>query len=371
MRIQCDREKFLRAFQMAASVVPLRSPKMILRNVKLDATSDGVTLMATDLEIGIRVDVSGVDVEAPGSVILPAGQVGAILRETSDEKLVIESDGQRTKIEGQRSKFQLPTEDPIEFPSVSGFNEEWYYEMPARFFRELIHRTVFATDNESSRYALGGVLLELGEDEIVAVATDGRRLARQVGAAKAVGGAAKGEETTIVPTRAMALMDRALSENDEVIWLAARDNEVLVKSQRATIYARLVEGRYPNWRGVFPKNEDAVKIEMAVGPFHAAVRQAAIVTSDDRRGVDFSFGDGKVSLSGHGAEMGESHVELPTAYDGPEIGIKLDPRYFSDFLKVIEPDKTITLELKDAETAAVCSTDDGYSYVIMPLARNQ
>ena len=182
----------------------------------------------------------------------------------------------------------------------------------------------------------------------MAVGTDGRRLARQVGPVKTVHGKPRSEGTTIVPTKAMHLIERALADNDDEIRLAARDNEVLVKSQRTTIYARLVEGRYPNWRGVFPRNDDAVKIEMTVGPFHAAVRQAAIVTNDDRRAVEFCFGDGKLSLSGHGAELGESHVELPIAYDGPEVSVRLDPRYVNDFLKVLEPDQTVTMELKDA-----------------------
>ena len=78
-------------------------------------------------------------------------------------------------------------------------------------------------------------------------------------------------------------------------------------------------------------------VELAVGPFCAAVRQAAIVTSDERRGVDFTFGEGKVVLAAHGAEYGESHVELPIAYDGAGVAITLDPRYLSDFLSVLAP----------------------------------
>jgi DNA polymerase III subunit beta len=371
MRVQCDREKLLRAFTMAASVAPTRSPKPILQNVKMVAGPDGVTLMGTDLEVGIRVDVSGVDVEGEGSAVLPVVRVGMILRETNDEKLLIESDGQRIKIEGRQSKFQLPVQDPVEFPNVSGFNEEQYVEMPAAFFRALVQRTIFATDMESSRYALGGVLLEFGEDEIVAVSTDGRRLTRQIGPVKTVHGKAANEGTTIVPTKAMHLIERALADNEDEIRLVARENEVLLKSQRTTIYARLVEGRYPNWRGVFPRNDDAVKIEMVVGPFHAAVRQAAIVTDDNRRAVEFTFGDGRLSLSGHGAELGESHVEIPITYDGPDVVVRLDPRYVNEFLRVLAADQTITVELKDAETAVICNTTDGYSYVVMPLTRNQ
>ena len=107
-----------------------------------------------------------------------------------------------------------------------------------------------------------------------------------------------------------------------------------------------------------------------VGPLHSAVRQAAIVTSEETRGVDFTFDAGSLVLSGRAAEVGQSRIELPIGYDGPAISITLDPRYVNDFLKVLDPEKTFTFELKDAESAAVCTTDDGYGYVIMPLARD-
>jgi DNA polymerase-3 subunit beta len=176
---------------------------------------------------------------------------------------------------------------------------------------------------------------------------------------------------TIIPTKAMQLLERALADNEENIQLATRENDVLLRSGRATIYSRLVEGRYPKWRDVFPRREGMIKIDLTAGPFYAAVRQAAIVTSDERRGVDFTFGGGKIILAGHGAELGESHIEMPIAYDGADVVITLDPRFLSDFLKVLDPEQTFTIELRDAEGAAVCSTEDGYAYVVMPLAREQ
>ena len=369
MKIVCEREKLLHAFQTSASVAPSRSPKAILQNVKLEVTSERTTLMATDLEIGVRMDVMGIAVEAPGDAVLPIGRFGLILRESSDEKLVLESDGRKILVHGDRSEFNLPAENPDEFPLVNPFQEQAYHQLPARFFRELVRRTVFATDPESSRYALGGVLLELTANQIIGVGTDGRRLARQQGPAQSIGGH-KTTENTIVPMRAMQLIERALADNEGDIQLAVRDNDVLIKSDRATIYTRLVEGRYPKWRDVFPRDDGSSKIELSVGPFYSAVRQAAIVTTEERRGVDFNFGDGKVALASHGAEMGEAHVELPIAYDGPERAVTLDPRFVSDFLRVLEPDRTFTMQLRDAESAVVCSTDDGYSYVIMPLARD-
>ena len=371
MKITCDRENLLRAFQTVASVAPLRSPKPVLRNVKIVAEEETLVLMGTDLENGIRVEISGLEIDTPGQALLPIDRFGSILRESSDEKIELKDDGKRILVRGERSKFQLPSENPAQFPSVDSFQEENCHELPAPFFRELIHRTFFATDNENSRYALGGVLIEFEGEEINGVATDGRRLARQFGTVKPIGQPDATDRMTIVPTRAMQLIDRAIAENDEEIRIAVKDNEIVVRSQRTTIHARLTEGRFPNWQAVFPKKDDLVKIDMAVGPFHAAVRQAAIVTSKERRGVDFTFGDGKVMLSGHGAELGESHIELPIPYDGEEITVKLDPHYVSDYLKVLQPEQTFEIEIKDAKTAVVCSTDDGYSYVIMPLERKE
>jgi DNA polymerase III subunit beta len=371
MKAICEREKLLHVFQTAASVVPTRSPKPILQNLKLELTADAATLIGTDMEIGIRMQVPGFVIEKPGSAVLPIGRFGSILRESSDEKLSLQSDGRKTLVRGDRSEFQLPSENPDEFPNVIAFEEEKYHELPARFFREIVRRTTFATDAESSRYALSGVLVELTAGGITAVSTDGRRLAKQEGPAKSVGGHNTQDKMTIIPARAMQLIERAIGDDDENILLAARENDVLVKSGRAMIYTRLVEGRFPKWRDVFPRHDNVAKIELTVGPFYATVRQAAIVTSEERRGVEFTFDGGKLSLAGHGAEYGESHVELPIAYEGPKRDVMLDPRYVNDFLRVLDPESNMAVEIRDGETAVVCTTQDGYAYVIMPLARDK
>ena len=370
MKIQFEREAMSRAFQTVASVVPSRTSKPILQNVKLEATSDGVTLMATDLELGIRSELSEVTVENPGTVVLPVDRIGAVLRESSDEQLTIEDDGTRLKVTGLNSRFQLPSQDPAEFPDIRPFTEANYYVVPGRAFRELIRRTAFATDTESTRFALGGVLLEMTGEQLVGVGTDGRRLAKQEGAVSVVGEMSEETVGLIVPTRAMKLFERALSDADEEVHLVGQgNNDVLVRCGRTTIFARLVEGRFPNWRGVFPSVEGSVDLELPVGPFLSAVRQAAIVTSTDHPGVNFHFADGAMTLAGHGAERGESSINLPVAYEGEEIVIRLSPKYLVEFLSVLDSDKTITVQLKDSSTALVCKTDDGYNYVIMPLAQ--
>jgi len=373
MKITCDREKLLAAFQAVAAVAPARSPKPILQNVKLDvADGGGATLFATDLEVSIRREVEGVEAEAPGAVLLPVQRFGAILRESSDATFRLETDGVKTLVRGERSRFNLPSENPSEFPAAVGFDAEAYYQAPTRMLKEMIRRTIFATDNESSRFALGGVKFEVVDDgKLIAVGTDGRRLAKMEGPVEKVGEAAPVGDATIVPMRSLQLIDRTLVDDDAPTKFAVRSNDAVFATTAATLSTRLLEGRYPKWRDVVPTRSDSAKVEMTVGPFFTAVRQAMIVTSDESRGVDFTFGEGTLVLAGHAAEVGESHVELPIGYDGEKIEITLDPRFLVDFLKTLDAEQSFTFDLVDSDSAAVAATDDGYTYVLMPLARDR
>jgi DNA polymerase III subunit beta len=368
MKISCDREKLASAFQIAASVANARSPKEILQNVKIEAGEDRVTLMGTDMETGIRIDVEGVDVQKPGRALLPVSRVGLILRESSDQQLVFETSGTETAIHGLNAEFKLPSANPDEYPNVVGFEEATYHELPAKLFREMVRRTSFATDPDSSRYALGGVLMELVGDEVLAVGTDGRRLARMQGQGKSIGGHQTSGSTTIIPTKSLGLMERSIGDKEETVHIASRTNDVLLRTSRCTVYSRLVEGRYPNWRQVIPKRDNSVRVDLNIGPFFNAIRQAAIVADTETRGLDFEFGQGSLVLSAKTANLGTSRIEFPISYTGDAIRLKLDFRFVSDFLRVLEPDATCTVDISSSTESALFTTEDGYAYVVMPMA---
>lgn len=369
MKVSCAKESLLSALQTASAVVPSRSPKPILTNIRLESSGPSTAVIsATDLEIGLRIELQGVEVSAAGAVLLPAARLSAIVREAPPGTVFqIESDGTAAVVKAPRSQFRLPSEDAAEFPAIAAFPSGPSFEITTAVARELVRRTVFATDNESSRYALGGVLLELADGGVIAVGTDGRRLAKmEASGVIATGGPSASQP--IVPARAMNLVERCLGGGDEAVHLAVRPSEVLVKTGVTTLSARLVEGRFPRWRDVFPDRPDAIHVPMPVGPFLAAVRQAAIVTSEQSKGVDFSFESGVLVLSGRSSESGESRIELPIDHAGSTVRIKLDPRFVIDFLRVLDAANMVTVELTDAQSAAVFRTDDGYGYVVMPLA---
>ncbi len=368
MKILCDREKLASAFQLAGSIAMSRSPKEILHNIKIDAAGDKTILMATDMESGIRIEVDGIEVLSEGKALFNVSRVGQILKESNDERLSIESDENRVLIRGQFSEFNLPSANPDEYPTVVGFEEEKYHEISARLFKELIRRTSFATDPDSTRFALGGILMELTGDDVVAVGTDGRRLAKMSGQGKSIGGHGTTGSSTVIPVKAVTLMERSIGEKEEVVQVASRGNDVLIRSSRCTMYSRLVEGMYPNWRLAMPKLSDAVKITLTAGPFYNVIRQAAIVADQESRGLNFEFGGGTLLLSAKTADLGQSRVEMPIDYDGEIIHLKLDHRFVSDFLRVLEPETQFTLDIVNSTTAALFTTDDGYAYVVMPMA---
>jgi DNA polymerase-3 subunit beta len=371
VKIKINRESFQRVFQIAAAVAPSRSPKPILQNVKLEIAKDSGVLSATDTEVGVRLSVPDLKVDSPGSAVVPVSRLNMILRESSDETLEINADTDKTLVTGANSRFELQAQNPDEFPEVISFTEKDYFEISGKVLKELIKRTLFATDSESSRYALGGVLLEMDEKAITAVGTDGRRLAKMAGVIKMVGSPKPGS-TTIVPSRSMQLMERILPDGEEdMVQLTARSNDLLLKDKNVEFYTRLVEGRFPKWRDVLPKRDESNRIDIPVGPLHSALRQAAIVSSEESRGIDFTFKDGSLVLSNSTAEIGQSRIEMPVPFDNEELTITLDHRYVADFLKVLQPDKTFTLDVENGEAAAYCETDDNYGYVIMPLSKDR
>jgi DNA polymerase-3 subunit beta len=290
MKMVCHREGILAACQLASVAVAAKDVKPVLRNLKAVVTDDRCTLMATDLELGIRLEVRGIRVEEPGTALLQTTRLIAILRECNDEELTIDAGMDACIVQGSTTEFEMPGEDPAAFPDFPAFTEEKYHEITAGVLREMIRRVSFAVSSaEHSKFgATVGVLWELDGEKVSLVATDGRRLALIHGLGKIVGDHSTKGQSPVVPVKAMSLLERNLVEPDELIKISFRPNEVLMKTERAMIYSRLVEGRFPNYRQVIPKNL-AVKIPLTVGPFASAVRQAAIMTDDESKRVVFTF----------------------------------------------------------------------------------
>jgi DNA polymerase-3 subunit beta len=367
MKMVCHREGLLSACQLASVAVASRDVKPILKNIKAVVQPERCTLMATDMELGIRLEVRSVKVDEPGEAILPASRLLAILRESTDEELTVEANHEGSVVRGQSNEFEMPGEDPAHFPDFADFAEERYHEIPAGVLREMIRRTVFAAaTSEHAKFNTTGILCEFDDEQARLVATDGRRLALTTGPARPHGGHSTKGQMPVVPTKAMSLLERNLQEPEEPVRISLRPNEVLMKTERATIYSRLIEGRYPDYRRVIP-TKASVKVPLSVTPFQTAIRQAAIMTDEESKRVVFSFAKDKLTLQAHGAESGRSRVEMPLEYKSQPIEIGFDPKYLLEMLRVLTPETPLTMELSDASSPVVLRTDATYTYVVVPL----
>jgi len=366
MRAICPREALLSACQLASAAVSPRDVKPILRNLKAVAGDGRCTLLATDLELGIRLDVLGLRIEEPGEAILPVAKLIAILREARDNELTLDADPSACVVRGESLFFEMPSEDPTQFPEWPTFTEEKYHEISAGSLRDMIRKTAFAAADETARYSMTGVLCELEDGMLRLVATDGRRLAMTTGTATPFGGHSTKGQTPVVPSKAMNLLERNLQDEGEVVKISIRPNDVLFRTERAVIYSRLVEGRFPDYRQVIPK-KPAAKVTLQVQAFQAAVRQAAIMTDDDSKRVTFSFDKNKLTLEALGGTGNRSRVELAVEYDGKPLKIHFNPAFVIEMLKVLAPDAGLTLDLIDGASPALFKSGSDYSYLVMPL----
>jgi DNA polymerase-3 subunit beta len=228
----------------------------------------------------------------------------------------------------------------------------------------MVSKTVFAAHRGKHRYALNGVLLEIKPKSAVMVATDGRRLAHIERKGKF---ADEAEESVIVPTKALDQILKVLTDDDATIHLNILENQIVAKTQRAAVSARLVEGHFPPYDSVIPKDCDK-KLDINREQFHSAVRRAALLTSEESSAVFLRFAGGKMTVTAAAPETGEAKVELKVKYDGPETELGFSPEFLTDFFRALE-DETIRVEFRDASSAGLFRAGKGFLYVVMPVSR--
>lgn len=372
MKVKASRAALSEAFGIASAVVPVRTTIPAVMNVKLTATKEGkggskLEIAATDLEYGVRLTLTGVDVKEEGTLVLPAARMAGILREASDADLSIDSDGNLAHIKTSDANFKVVGADPADYPAIANFEEKGSVRVDTHDLGEMIRRTAFAVSSEVVRYALTGQLLEVKGKELRMVASDGKRLAliRSRSTSKAEG---QKDLRVIVPTKTLNLLDRVLTPEDETVALQVEETQLKLKTSRAVIFSRLIDGNFPDYEAVVPQDRDK-KITLGREALHAAVRKVALVTTDKTRAVKFVIGKGKVTLFARTQDVGEASVEVPADYKGEGLEIVFNPDFVADYLKVVT-DESVELHLKDKTSAGVFKAGKDYTYVLMPLTVN-
>jgi DNA polymerase-3 subunit beta len=335
--------------------VPTKSPRPVLQNVRL---GDGL-LSATDLEVRIdrEIDYHG------DAVLLPALKLSAILKAAQGDEVTLTPKGSSIVVKCGRGSWTLPTEDVAEFPADTTGELKAVCRLPADQFRKAVHATVYACDKQSSRFALGGVLIDVTDGNPTWVATDGRRLSF----VETQTDQAVDDSQTIVPDNAVAAA-ALLAHGDGSVQVEANRNEVRFTMDSATVTAKLLDGQFPKWRDVL-KDIEGEPTVCEVAEFLSAVQSAAIVTSEQSKGVDLTWSASGVVISGRSSEYGESRVRCDIVSPGSTSNTKLDPRFVADFLKFIPggEEPQVNVYARDAQSP-VLMTCGYYKGVIMPLA---
>lgn len=366
MRFTISREKLQEGLATVAASIPAKTTLPVLANILVETTDKGIRLSGTDLDIAITTEVVA-DVEIMGAVTIPAKKLSEIARELSPSPVKIAAVGeQRITLDCGRSHFKilgLPRDEFPGFPTVR-FHESW--RVRSGDLQQLIAHTSFAVSTEESRPILNGVLWELKPDSMRMIATNGHRLAKMEIPIKSMGTPAA---DLIVPPKALEQI-RRLFPADEELEIARGDNHLGFRSPFTSVFTRLIEGPYPNYDQVIPKDNDRIAVADKIALI-SALRRMSVIASDQTHRIRLSFNSGMLRFSVQTPDLGEATDELSIRYTGDQLDIGFNASYLLEILRYIPTDE-VKLTFKAPERAATLEPEgwnDAATYLclVMPL----
>ncbi len=372
MKLTIAKSDLQRGLARIQSVVERRSTMPILANVLLTAEKQkgGSTLelAATDLEVGIR-SVHEAEVSKPGSITIGAKKLFEIVRELPDERVLLQASSEGfLDLQCARARFHLAGTAGEEYPALATVSPERAMRFPAVLLSQMIERTLYAASVDETRYNLNGVFVEHLSDvgKIRMVATDGHRLAccdRSLGAE--ISGLGKG---VIIPRKALSELKKLVDEDGaDEIELGFEGNSCLARSAGVTLVMRLIEGEFPNYRQVIPR-DPARRVILAAEPLSHAIRRVALLSAEHSRAIKVELQPGTLVLSSSNPDLGEAREETELDYAGDAIAIAFNARYLLD-ATAASGAKELEFAFQDAlSPAQLVPTDDPDTLaVVMPM----
>jgi DNA polymerase III subunit beta len=364
MNFTITRQNLHSGLAAVSASIPSKTTLPVLSNILFEAKEDGVWMSGTDLDVAVRVKVPA-DVKETGSLTAPGKKLQEITRELADQPVEVATRGDQIELRCGRSHFKLNGLPADEFPTLAevDFSEGW--KVAGKDVNALIHHTSFAVSTEESRPILNGVLWELRDGEMRMIATNGHRLAR-MGVPAESSGAPSAD--FIVPPAALQQVQR-LFKDDESLEVARSGNHLGFRAGSTEVYTRLIEGTYPNYDQVIPRDNDKIA---TVGKkmLESAVRRMAVVASDQTHRIRMKFEPGRVHLNVLTPDLGEGHDELEVGYEGEEMEIGFNANYLLEVLRYMPTDE-VKIAFKAPERAATVEPagDDAPDYLslVMPL----
>jgi DNA polymerase-3 subunit beta len=375
MKVVLNRSDLLKGISTVQSAVASKNTMPILANVLLEAKDKKLEFVATDLDMGIRCSVPAEVVEK-GSITINAKKLSDIVRELPEASVDLEIDeNHKIILVCQKSQFKVHGLPKDDFPILPEVKKDKVFKIKGSLLQEMIHKTIFAVSTDETRYVLNGVYFQVEGGKLKMVATDGHRLAY---IQKKLEGKAEDKANVIIPTKTLNELSKVISDNaknkegkekaeDSIVEVVATDNQIKFTVQGVEIISRLIEGQFPNYEQVIPKDSDK-KIEASTSELAAATKRAAILTSEKSNSIRYQIKPGKIAISSKTPDMGEAKEEIDVIYKGEEISIAYNARYVLDVLKNVETEK-VSIELTQPLSPGILRPqgDADYLCVIMPM----
>ena len=366
MRFTISREKLQEGLTAVTATIPAKTTLPVLANILVETTEKGIRLSGTDLDIAVSTEVAA-DIETSGAITIPAKKLSEIARELPPSPVKIAAVGeQRVTLDCGRSHFKilgLPRDEFPSFPAVR-FSESW--RIRSGELQKLIPHTSFAVSTEESRPILNGVLWELRPEMMRMVATNGHRLAKMELPIKT---AAAPSSDLIVPPKALEQVRRLFPE-DEELEIARGENHLGFRSPFTSVFTRLIEGPYPPYDQVIPRDNNRIAVADRAA-LTGALRRMSVIASDQTHRIRLSFNAALVRFSVQTPDLGEATDELPIRFTGDPLDIGFNANYLLEILRYM-PTEEVKLTFKAPERAATLEPEgwsDPASYLclVMPL----
>ncbi|MCX5686888.1 MAG: DNA polymerase III subunit beta [Candidatus Omnitrophica bacterium] len=362
MKFNTTKDVLLKGIQSVQAAINTKSSLPILSNILIEATDENIILTTTDLDIGITSKIP-IKPQVVGAITIPAKKFSDIIKELPDNEPISISvkKNNLVSIECEKSAFKIMGLPKEEFPQLPNLKDKDSVIIEQKKLKKMLRLTGFAISHDESRYVLNGVLFVIKPTHIRLVATDGRRLAmidEKTQLPKTM------ERKFIVPTKTVDELDRVLQEDGDVL-VSFADTQVFFDVGPTRIVSRLIEGEFPNYEQVIPK-EVKDKLLVARDKFLAAVKRVALFTNQDSIAVRIDLSKDKMVISKSAPYLGEARVEVDADYKGKDISVGFNPDYLIDLLKNVDQDK-IGFELTDPEKPGAVRIGPEYIYVVLPM----
>ena len=361
MKFKILRSKFLEGLKSVQNIVAGKGSLPILQNVLIEASGKEIRMTTTDLDISIRC-VCECMVEEAGKTTLPVKLLFTAMTKVAEGEIEISVDAkERASIVAGNASFKLAGMTESEFPRLPNDADAYAYSIPQQTFSEMLRKVSYAASQDDTRRTLKGVLLSFKDSKLTMVATDGRRLAlveNELEFAK------EAEKDIVLPSKAVAELQRSMTGNDN-ISLIVQKSQICFTLGAVTIYSKLMDDAYPNYRQVIPKDTiEHIVIDRQL--LLDALDRASVMTMDEAHSTKLIFEEGKLTVTSAASDIGEARDVVPIKYAGEKIEIMFNPSYVMDPLKAIDDDE-VTINLNDGHSPAVIKCSIPFLYVLMPL----